>query len=166
MKKLLTLTYLLASLLVCMNSCGNDEPDGLWEPMKWSKPAPEGLVETRSHVYQVPNSGGDYTITCLNYGSPWMTSALAGDTTYFPEGKSFGIFDENQVYSIRVTWQDETQDWHRLHGYWFDARFEKANLKIHFDALPDTVELRKLDLSVTAGDIFDYFFFIQGEKNR
>lgn len=163
MKNLLKLTALLALLLVCMNSCGNDEPDGLWDLMEWSNPEPEGLVKLKDHVFQVPDSGGAYTITCLNYGLPWMSSAQAGDTVYYPNGKSYAIFDENNVYSIRETWLDGSQDWHRLHGCWFDARFERADLKVYFEALPDTVEHRELQLYVTAGDIFDSFFFNQGK---
>ncbi len=164
MKNLVTFCFVLILIMSGLTSCQENSLEGDWEPMKWTEPTPEGLVKIGNHVYQMPSCGGTYTITCLNYSMPWMSSAQSGDTIYWPDGKAYVLHlaDEHRD-SIVQTWENDNRDWDRLRGYWFDAHFDEADLIITVAPLPDSIDKREFELTVTAGDIFDYFTFKQSK---
>ena len=137
MKLFSKICILLTTILVVAASCG-DEPDGLWEKMKWTNV--NNLMNING-VYYIPEEGGTFSFLCRNYSHPWFSSIFVD-----------GI--EQQL----------NENLHEYHGEWISVKFEDNNLIITAEPLPGPVESRVVNLDVTAGDIFDNLVFSQ-KKN-
>ena len=85
MKKLLSF-LILGLVLLC--SC--DEPDGLWDPMKWKANVP-GMK--KDHVIVVPSAGGTYILKCKNYAGFWISSI---------DGMELG--DDEDMHNVAREW--------------------------------------------------------------
>ena len=134
MKQLIKTFVLLLVLLVGVASCGKDEPDGMWEKMKWEEPS--GLTKGGDGIYLVPASGGTFKFTCKNY-QPWIAQ----------------ISDYYELTSA--------QDVSSYQGSWYSVNCVKSEVTFTFRPLTDEDDTRELMVTLTAGDIFDYFKFIQ-----
>ena len=133
MKQILRTIVLLLVVMAVAASCSIDEPDGLWEKMKWNDLS--GLTK-EDGVYIVPATGGIYTFECKNY-QPWIDHCDSGS-------------DDVVVSSFT-----------HVYNEWFDVSVDGKNVIVTFQPLKDLTETRQLTVSVTAGDIFDYFRFQQ-----
>ena len=118
-------------------SCVSEDPDGKWDPMKWKADVPIQIIDG---VYTVHAVGEELTFTCQNYSSPWIEFAASGEEYFF--------------HSY------ETNDHHTLSTDWFKAETSGNKLKVSFEA-NETAKERPLELTVTAGDIFYTFKFMQ-----
>ena len=140
-QKLLQMLLLLAIAGITLNSCEKERPDGDWDPMEWKDESGLARVE---NVYQVPASGGSYNFHCKNYSGFWISSIEE-------DGKSF-------------TPNLENNDWTDLSGQWSRVQcLPDGDLVVTFQPLSfyRSASQRTMYLCVTAGDIFDYFRFVQ-----
>lgn len=140
--------FVWAAATACLALAACDivtEPlDGDWEAMKWSHPKYETVkVEGHSH-YLVPAEGGSYGFRCTNY-KPWLTDHV------------FEVNGEIQ-HSYREKDHDESI-WHHYQNEWCRVDVADDSVKIQF--APNTGDVRKAVIGVTAGDIFDSFVFLQ-----
>jgi hypothetical protein len=118
-------------VLVGVASCGKDELVGQWDIMEWNDIS--GLTKVNG-VYMVPAAGGTYTFECKNY-KPWIS--LCG----------YGFYD--------MTVSSHTH----VYSEWFEVIIDGNKMTVTFQPLEE--EARHLEIVVTAGDIFDYFYFEQ-----
>ena len=123
------------------NSCG-DEKDGDWDPMVWKADVP---VQMTDGVYAVPANGTELTFSCRNYSAPWIENAESKGKYYFPPR--------------------EANDYHTISAGWFKAEMNGNKLKVVFE-VNGTAEERPLQLTVTAGDIFYTFKFVQSANEH
>lgn len=130
----LALVMLAAS---CFASCNLDDPDGKWDPMKWKADVP---VQTTDGVYTIRAVGEELTFSCRNYSSPWIASAVSNGEYFYPPR--------------------EANDFNTITTDWFRAETSGNKLNVVFEANETTSE-RRLELTVTAGDIFYTFKFKQ-----
>ena len=121
---------------VSLVSCSSDDPDGKWASMIWKAEVP---VQITDGIYVVPAKGSVLTFSCRNY-SPWIAEAVSGEEHFFP------LRESNNYHSI-------TTDWLKV-------EINKNKLNVTFES-NDSAEERPLKLTVTAGDIFYTFYFIQ-----
>lgn len=129
MKKLLSF-LILGLVLLC--SC--DEPDGLWDPMKWKANVP-GMK--KDHVIVVPSAGGTYTLKCKNYSSFW-------------------------IFAVNDTLIRDEECASRVTGEWYIINIEKNIMTVNI-SLNNGDNNRILDVRLTAGDIFSTFIFEQSK---
>ena len=134
MKHLSRILILLFIVLLGTTSCGSDEPEGKWAKMKWTNV--DNLMNVNGN-YLLPEGGGTFTFLCRNYDHPWFSSV--------------------SVDGVQIQLDNETT----INGEWFSMKFDGNKLIIIVESLPASVEARNIQLTVTAGDIFDYFTFIQ-----
>ena len=118
-------------------SCSSDDPDGKWDPMAWEAEVP---VQKTDGVYMVPANGTEFTFSCQNYSSPWIENAVSNREYHYPPR--------------------EANDYHTILADWFKAEISGNKLTVVFEA-NETAEQRPLQLTVTAGDIFYSFKFMQ-----
>lgn len=145
MKQATRVLILLMAVMTCLVSCKGDEPVGKWDKMKWK--LPDGLTREKS-AYIVPASGGTFTFTCKNYGAPWLSSITDGTEYLYP------VFLQDGA--------EETEpDFHSFKCEWFEVKCVEADVNITFAPLDSSTESRQMSVTVTAGDIFDTFTFIQ-----
>ena len=132
--------FVMCAAMLFLASCSSDYPDypvGKWDPMVWKAEVP---VQITDGVYCVSNTGGEFVFSCLNYSSPWISSAESNGEHYYPP--------------------IESKDRRTIKTDWFKAEVSGNKLKVVFYA-NETEEGRPLHLTVTAGDIFDTFRFKQ-----
>lgn len=161
MKNLMTLCFLLTLIASGLTSCHEEYLDGDWDPMEWTEP--EGLTQIKDRMYQVPDTGGTYTMTCTNYTSWFINCAESGDTIYSAYGKRY-VVHTAKGDSLGDLLPSETPNLLQLTGDWFEALHDQANLVVTFDPLPDTVATRTVILDILAGDTGADFYFVQGKK--
>ena len=125
--------------VLAFNSC-SEEKDGDWDPMVWKAEVP---VQITDGVYIVSDAGGEFTFSCRNYSGPWIEIATSNGQYFYPPR--------------------ESNDYHTITTDWFKAEISGNKLKVVFEANDTAVE-RPLQLTVTAGDIFETFKFKQFAK--
>lgn len=118
-------------------SCSSDDPDGKWDSMIWKAEVP---VQATDGVYAVSETGTEFTFSCKNYSAPWIDNAVSDGEYYYPPR--------------------EANDYHTITTDWFKAETSGNTLKVVFEA-NETAKERPLQLTVTAGDIFYTFKFLQ-----
>ena len=128
---------IVLTMLVAFSLASCDKKDGDWDPMKWKA---DTSVQAIDGVYQVSAAGDELTFSCRNYSYPWIDNAVSNGVYYYPPR--------------------EANDNHSILADWFSAEINGNQLKVVFEA-NETVETRALQLTVTAGDIFYTFKFIQ-----
>lgn len=133
--KQLPIFCILLIIILISVSSCGDEPDGKWGKMKWKVPADITCVD---NVYIIPANGGSFKFTCKNY-KPWIAQ-----------------FDHNVMMF---------SDLHRVDGSWFQIKCEENDVIFTFQPMTDEDETRELMVVLSAGDIFDRFYFRQ-EKNQ
>jgi hypothetical protein len=140
MKRLLIVTLMLMALLFGVASCDKDEPDGKWPKMQWE--VPDGIVDLGG-AYVVPASGATYKFTCTNY-KPWIA---------------------NIVEAVEDTVQMATlNDFYFCEGSWYCVKCTGNDVIVTFKPRPADDYNHILMVTLTAGDIFDYFAFIQNPR--
>jgi hypothetical protein len=132
----------ILSLVSCSSVEKDGEKDGDWDSMVWKAEVP--VVITTDGIYDVSVDGGKFTFVCQNYSSPWIECATSGESRYYPPR--------------------ETNDYHTITADWFKAEIVGNKLSVTFDSNKD-YNVRSLELSVTAGDIFYTFKFKQFGRN-
>ena len=140
MKQMTKTLLLLFVLLIGAAACSKDEPDGKWAKMKWEEPA--GITKVDG-VYVIPASGGTYKFTCKNY-KPWISH----------------IVEVSEEYEQIATLNDV----HNCEGSWYSVKCEGNDVTVTFKPRPTDDYNHALQVTLTAGDIFDYFSFIQNPK--
>ena len=126
---------------ISLASCSSDEPEGKWDSMKWSKTDYKVISEDGIKYYYVPGEGIIFTFTCKNY-SPWLSNVkvITGDKIEY-------IYPDEDFHTI---------DYESIH-----VKAEDRNVTVSFDPSENDRHLRRYMLTVTAGDVFGYFCFIQ-----
>lgn len=136
MKTIKIVRFAFAMIVVLvLASC--DKIDGDWSPMKWKAEVP---VQTADNIYKVPAAGNEFTFSCKNYSSPWIEEAVSNGNYYYPPRKG--------------------NNYHVITTDWFKVEISGNKLKVVFET-NETGEERPLHLTVTAGDIFYTFRFMQ-----
>lgn len=135
--KILRVVFVMTLAALSLASCSSDTSDGKWDPMVWEAEAP---VQKTGSVYTAPADGTEFTFSCQNYSSPWIENALSNGKYYYPPR--------------------EANDYHTVSADWVKAEISGNKLKVVVEA-NDTAEERTLQLTVTAGDIFYTFNFMQ-----
>jgi len=121
--------------VLSFNSC--DKKDGDWDSMNWKADLP---VQITDGVYNVKAAGDEFSFSCKNYSSPWIENAMSDGEYYYPPR--------------------EANDYHTITTGWFKAEISGNKLRVVFKA-NETAKERPLQVTVTAGDIFYRFNFIQ-----
>ena len=121
-----------------LTACSSENKDGDWDSMVWKAEMP--VVYITDGIYDVSADGGTLTFTCRNYSSPWIECASSGESHYFPPR--------------------ENNDFHSITTDWFKAEILGRKLSVTFETNKDD-DVRPLELTVTAGDIFYTFKFKQ-----
>lgn len=140
-QKLLQLLMMLAIASIMLNSCEKQRLPGDWDSMKWNDES--GLARV-DNVYQVPASGGSYKFHCKNYSAFWISS----------------IEEDGELIMPSV----DKNDWKDLSGQWTHVQcLPDGDLVVTIEPLSfySSASNRTMHLCVTAGDIFDYFRFVQ-----
>ena len=145
-----TLSLALLWLAVSSSLCTHDEPLGKWPKMEW---VDHSGLSKNGDVYLVPSSGGTYTFSCVNYSSPWLSSAEDDDGVLWPGMKVTEDGDTLLSY--------DNIDWFYISGSWYEAQCCKSDFSLSVAPLADGITSRELCVTVTAGDIFDTFRFRQ-----
>lgn len=136
--KILRTIIVMAVAVLSFNSCG-DDPDGKWSPMIWKAEMP---AETTDGVYTASADGAEFSFSCENYSSPWIGEAWFN-------GEFFPPLEANGYRTVSTSWAK--------------AEISGNKLKVVFEA-NETTERRQFYLTVTAGDIFYTFRFMQFEN--
>lgn len=140
MKKLLFMLVAIMAMST-FSSCDIEEPDGKWDEMKWEKTS----YEKEGYCIKVPKEGGTFTFKCKNYSHFWLNNiketipgyGIDKITNYYPDEKRYKKM-ECEVATVSV---------------------EENTLTITI--APSECSYRLIDLTVTAGDIFDVIKFVQ-----
>ena len=119
-------------------ACSVTEPDGDWDAMKWR--AMDGRKAEKG-VYIVGVAADTLCFECKNYRGPWISGAREDGVDYYPKGGN-------------------GNDIHHLQGRHFSATVEGNKLTVVF---PENIskDAHSVTLTVTAGDIFYDFRFLQ-----
>ncbi|MBR5029816.1 MAG: hypothetical protein IKX63_01775 [Muribaculaceae bacterium] len=131
MKQKIRTILILMVVLVGVASCGKDEPDGKWAKMEWNDLS--GLAKVNG-VYMVPAAGGTYTFECKNY-KPWIDHCEYG---------SYDMVVSSSTY---------------VYSEWFEIIIDGNIMTVIFQPIEEAS--RHLNIVLTAGDIFDNFYFEQ-----
>lgn len=146
-------SFAIALMALCNTSCSNESLDGDWDPMEWQKVTTEKVKVNGVNCYHIPIQGGTYQFKCKNYngfwinhvrilGTPSWTEANAGDYI-FPE-MTDGKLSDNQNISAEG----------------LKVSIEGSTMNVTFDENQGVLK-KYVEVSVTAGDIFDTFRFVQ-----
>ena len=140
-RSLYSTCHTLLCAIVCVMlfaACSVTEPDGDWDAMKWR--AMDGR-KTEKGVYIVGVAADTLRFTCKNYRGPWISDAREDGVDYYPKGGN-------------------GNDIHHLQGRHFSATVEGNKLTVVF---PENTskDAHSVTLTVTAGDIFYDFRFLQ-----
>lgn len=144
----LSISLLLAPFLA-LTAC-NDE-DGDWPPMKWEKTTyATAKIEGQKYI-QVPLQGGTYTFTCKNYDYFWLSNVNITTSGY-----GFTIEKNINDGYFGAVWDTERGQYMQSDGCSVDIDGKTLNVKFDYSDAQRTYKI-----SVTAGDIFDNFYFEQ-----
>ena len=101
-------------------------------------------VETnwQNSAFVIDANGGEFVASCRNYSKPWFMYAFTGGEYINPR------------------YENENPDLYTITAEWFKAEIKGNILTVTFDS-NQTNEVRPLELTVTAGDIFYTFSFRQ-----
>ena len=133
--------YLFIFLQLVACSDNKDELVGIWSPMEWTT---DNKLVVADNKYVVSYFGDTISFVCKNYGSFWFSNAEIVDSVIEPN------MDSNDLT--------------KLDGNWFSASIVENEMQVVFDKNSDITD-RTVSIIVTAGDIFDYFDFIQKGKD-
>lgn len=136
---------LIAGLTLTACNEHENELDGKWPSMKWSHPKYETVKVDGISYYLVPVEGGDFGFRCKNYQCPWLTDH---------------VFEANGYvwHSSFESYHDDSNG-HHYETEWCKIDAVDDSVKVHFD--PNDGLVRKAEIGITAGDIFDSFKFLQ-----
>ena len=122
-------------------SCSSDRLDGDWDPMKWSKTDYKIINEDGTKYYYVPQKGRTFSFTCKNY-RPWISG--------------MSITTDGSIQHLYPS----DDDWHMLEYDQIHVEVENNIVTIGFSPNSDN-HLHRYELTLTAGDVFHTFRFIQ-----
>lgn len=134
--KRLLITFASAFVLI---SCSDKEDlIGDWAPMEWEA---EQLLYTYldNGAYAISGKGDTVSFVCSNYDGIW--------------------FDGFTINKLPIVPEFENEGHTRMKCPWFSASLDGNKLTVIFAT--DTVSTRQMEITVTAGDIFYYFDFMQ-----
>ncbi len=149
LKTLAAMLFAAMTVTSCSQS-GGHELDGDWAPMEWDSQVKTELDGTIT----VPASGGTYVFTCTNYAAPWLAEIKENGVIYRPGfivGGDMTTVEcpENTIFNLKSEC----------------STVSASKRDITVTIAPNAGEIsRKIQVSVTAGDIFDTFSFIQSVK--
>lgn len=137
--------YILFLLCLCFTSCEKtiSEPDGLWTPMKWEKTSYETIKDNNISYYYVPREGASFVFVCKNY-HPWISdiaTEISGEVTHSYDDPAF------------------QEDPFEYSNGWLYVQVAKDTVNVRITA-NDTF-VKRINLGLTAGDIFDDIQFLQ-----
>lgn len=151
MRKILAVLLFAPFFIACEKEI--EEPAGKWTPMEWENISYTKVTDTTNgEYYIVPVEGGDFVFRCKNYG-PWLSSLRL-----LKFDKSMNLTDNQDIYG------DDIKNHVSYTNDWCSVLTKGDSLKVTFqknDTLP-----RGLSVTVTAGDVFGYFKFIQESQTK
>ena len=144
------LSYFITALFISIFtiSCTSDEPIGRWESMKWKYEGVSLRTKTKK-VFTVTKKGGTYHFKCKNYGGFWLCAV---------EEKVNNTVNTYDRQNFDKTFPKSDQ--HNIYGGWTTANIKENVLTVTI-APNKTRTIRYLTVEVSAGDIFDQFYFEQ-----
>ena len=137
--KLFATTLLATTLLssIALSSCSKD--DGDWDPMKWRTEV-KTVKDNGTRLVQVPSKGGTYVYKCRNYNGFWLSD-------------------------IKETEDGSTKVHYNTDRHYFSSPVTDVNITgntLTVTIKPnETKKTRYVEVTVTAGDIFDTFKYKQ-----
>ena len=135
--KIWRIILVMIVVVLSFHSCSDNDPYGKWDPMVWKAEVP---VLTTDGIYTASADGAEFTFSCQNYSLPWVENAVSNGKYYYPPR--------------------EANNYHTISADWFKVEISGNTLKVVFEANETTSE-KRLELTVTAGDIFYTFKFKQ-----
>lgn len=134
------LSILALGMAGLLAACSDE--DGKWDSMKW-KTGVKTVKDAKGSYVSVPKEGGTYTFTSKNYPGFWFSDAM-----------------ESQDGQIQSYYPDKGNTYYHMTTSWAQMDREGKDLIVRIQ--PNTgTSGRTLTVSVTAGDIFDSFRFVQ-----
>ena len=89
----------------------------------------------------IPVAGGTFTFECKNY-TPWLSDVI-----------------------INAEHQDIHENWKEYKNDWFEVKIVDKKVIFTFDKIEGSIwTARSVEVTVTAGDIFDTFVFQQEKR--
>lgn len=134
--------------MITLSSCGKDkeEPTGVWEKMQWEQVSYTTVKYDGASYYKVPKEGGTYTFRCMNYPGFWLSNVLVVDLGDGSNKKTYYYPQEDDPKKLECA----------------AAKVIVADQQVTITIAPlSECSSRIISLSVTAGNIFDDFSFIQ-----
>lgn len=135
---------ILAFLIVGLGFfCSCESRDGDWDSMVWESNDVSNINKNKN--IEVPQAGNTYVFTCKNYKNFWVyaiqeNGKQIGDTQLSIDCKKY---EDNNI-SISI---------------------EKNKMNVTF--FPnEEYQIRNISIGITAGDIFNSFFFKQKGKDN
>ena len=108
--------------------------------MIWETEVP---VTKQDDTYLVAATGGEFTFSCVNYSTPWISIFVCPKELYRPTVEN-GFPVNPMIVSLD----------------WFRAEMKGNQLKVTFYENQQTEE-RPMKVDVSAGDVFYSFYFRQ-----
>lgn len=145
-----TFIFSLALLLfaLCNSSC--DSLDGDWDTMEWQKVVTEKVKANGESCYLIPIQGGTYQFKCKNYESFWISHArILGSP----------LWNEKGNYIYPETGDGIGNTYQNLSAEGIRVSIEGNTVNVIFDENQSFAKF--VEVTVTAGDIFDTFRFVQ-----
>lgn len=141
-KKTFATTLLATTLLssIALSSCSKD--DGDWDPMKWRTEV-KTVKDEGTRFVQVPAEGGTYVYKCKNYDGFWLAEV-----------------NEEENGNTKVYWSEHFTDNHNFSSAATNVNITGNTLTVTIKP-NDTKKTRYVEVTVTAGDIFDTFKYKQ-----
>ncbi len=125
-----------------LGSCSTTSADGDWEPMKWEA---QHRAKVEKGVYMVGAACDTLRFSCSNYKGPWMSSAVEDGVELYPDVQNGNYRD--------------------IRGSHFSASITGNELAVAF-AENQSADAHSVTLTVTAGDIFYTFRFLQAAPSN
>ena len=140
---------ILSLTMLSLCSCEKVEEHMEWEHMKWGKTNYSQTEDNGTKYYVVSSEGGTFKFKCTNYEGMWLEHIIQ-------DGEMYSIYPNTNMTT------EEMQNVVKSGSFTSDVcdvTIDNSSLEITFK--PNSNESRKIELLVTAGDIFHAFYFIQ-----
>lgn len=131
---LLTAMLLLLPVVAC-----SDDPDGVWDPMKWKVENATSGISVADNNITLTGEAGSLDLVCTNYTSFWIEGIRISDGEYLP------IIPENNQ-TVAGEWYNITISGNTMHISLTNASTGSV------DTADDSITL-----TVSAGDAFSAF---------
>lgn len=144
---------ILSLSMLSLFSCNKIEENMEWEPMKWEKTNYSQTEDNGREYYVVSPEGETLKFKCTNYKGMWISHIIQEGEMYLYPNSNMTPEERQNVVKLGSFSSDVC-----------DVTIDNGLVEITFK--PNSNESRKVEMRVTAGDIFYSFYFIQDASQK